>query len=194
MVWILMNIVPMLPGFLDVGSLTSTSVLAVIMSALRHKGRLFMHGSNARNFAMMNRTVRLFRSIQMRQQTAPIIIVIFTSRIHARKMITNNQWELVIMKNAAKICEMPRMMTLESGVVFVVRLVEERMIMHALTLLSMIVICAATKKITVATSMLVGIIIVPAARNVTVSPNDARNHSITADMADGYCNYCREKK
>ena len=43
------------------------------------------------------------------------------------------------------------MITLESGVVFVVHVVVERMIMHALKLLSLIVICAATKKITVAT-------------------------------------------
>ena len=168
-----------------------------MINALRQKGILFVHGSNARNCAMINSSVILLRSIQTRRimsitRNTLIIIVFFTRRMNAKKRRTS-QRELKII-NFKKMFEKPSLITLESGVVFVVRLVEERMIMHALTLLSMIVICAATKKITVATSMLVGIIIVPAARNVTVSPNDARNHSITADMADGYCNYCREKK
>ena len=109
-------------------------MLAVVeSSALLHKGRLFMHGRNAQNCAMMHRHVILLRSEHKKWGLIIVIfIVIFTSRMNAKKR-TINQWELIIMKYTETF-NIPRMMILESGVVFVVRLVVERRIMHALTL------------------------------------------------------------
>ena len=136
-------------------------------TALRHKERSFMHGTNARNCAMINRNVIRLRSKHKRCWVTVIFIVIFTIGMNAKKR-TKNQLELIIMYTT-KIFEMISMMTLESGVVFAVRLVVERMIMHAVTLQfhiqlqRLIVNCAATTKINVATSKVVGIFIVPAA-------------------------------
>ena len=108
-----------------------------MINALRQKGILFVHGSNARNCAMINSSVILLRSIQTRRimsitRNTLIIIVFFTRRMNAKKRRTS-QRELKII-NFKKMFEKPSLITLESGVVFVVRLVEERMIMHALTL------------------------------------------------------------
>ena len=73
------------------------SVMPGMPSALQNEGILSMAGSNARNCAMMNRNVILLRSVQVNGLGERFLIVIFTSRIHAKKMITNNQWELIIM-------------------------------------------------------------------------------------------------
>ena len=81
---------------------------------------------------MIKRTVIRLRSKHKRDWVTVILIVIFTRRMNAKKR-TINQWELIIMKYTETF-NIPRMMILESGVVFVVRLVVERRIMHALTL------------------------------------------------------------
>merc|ERR1719162_1031610 len=102
----------------------------------------------------MNRNVIRLRSKHKRCWVTVIFIVIFTGRMNAKKR-TKNQLELIIMY-PTEIFEIPSMITLESGVVFVVRLVVERMIMHAVTLQfhiqlqRLIVNCAATIKVTVA--------------------------------------------
>ena len=92
-----------------------------------------------------------------------IFFVIFTSRMNAR-IRTINQVELLI----TNLILNGVMMTLESGVVFVVQWKKEQLNMHAKKNLTQrpIVICAATTKITVATTathLVVGIIDVPAA-------------------------------
>ena len=107
--------------------------LTLLMStALQHNGTLLMRGSDARNTAMIKRTVILLRSEHKQGWVTVILIVIFTRRMNAKKRAIN-QWELRIMY-VTKIFIRTSMMTLESGVVFVVRLVEERMIMPAVTL------------------------------------------------------------
>ena len=119
-----------------------TERLTVMMSsALRHKGRLFMRGSNARNFAMIKRIVILLRSkhqSHIQQVITLILIVIFTSRMDAYQK-TINMRELIIMKTKTPtsngVTIRPDMMTLESGVVFVVRDIIRRF-MHAVTLQS----------------------------------------------------------
>ena len=83
---------------------------------------------------MINRNVIRLRSKHKRCWVTVIFIVIFTIGMNAKKR-TKNQLELIIMYTT-KIFEMISMITLESGVVFVVRLVEERMIMHAVKLQS----------------------------------------------------------
>ena len=103
--------------------------LTLLMStALQHNGTLLMRGSDARNTAMIKRTVILLRSEHKQGWVTVILIVIFTRRMNA-KTRTINPGELIIMQHT-----MSTMMTLESGVVFVVRILEARMIMHAVTL------------------------------------------------------------
>ena len=133
-----------------------------------------MRGNDARNFAMINRNVMLLQSKHKSCLVTVILLVLFTRgmNLFTRGMnvdqTTINMRELIIMYTT-KIFERISMMTLESGVVFVVRDII-RMIMHALTLQRLHiqlqrlsnVYCAATKKITVATHM-VGIFSVLAA-------------------------------
>ena len=101
----------------------------MMSTALRDKGILFMHGTNARNCAMINQNVIRLRSKHKRCWVTVIFIVFFTSRMNA------NLRELIIMYTTM-IFEIPSMITLESGVVFVVHVVVERLIMHALALQS----------------------------------------------------------
>ena len=71
------------------------------------------------------------RSKHKRCLVSVILIVIFTSRMNAHQIMRD-----FIIMYSRKIFERPSMTTtLESGVLFVVREVEERMIMPALTLL-----------------------------------------------------------
>ena len=92
-----------------------------------------MHGSDVLKGAMINRNVILLRSEQIGMGVdllyTVLFVVIFTSRMNANQIMR----ELIIIKYTQTFY-MPRMMTLESGVVFVVHVVVERRIMHALTL------------------------------------------------------------
>ena len=131
-----------------------------------------MRGNDARNFAMINRNVMLLQSKHKSCLVTVILLVLFTRGMNADQT-TINMRELIIVYTT-KIFERISMMTLESGVVFVVRDII-RMIMHALTLQRLHiqlqrlsnVYCAATKKITVATHM-VGIFTVLAAIEIVI--------------------------
>ena len=74
-----------------------TERLLVRMStALRKKGILLMRGSDARNFAMINRTVMLLQSKKTRILVIMIFIVLFTRGMNADQK-TINMRELIIM-------------------------------------------------------------------------------------------------